>query len=310
MNTVFEPGLVPIQYALFNEAGELERNAMRAQIEFCLNFRPAGIATLGLATEVRDLTPADRRRIVEWNAEDIAGRTPLAVTIFEPTVAAEIASMRHAAAAGASWLIVQPPAEARNTAGVMSALSQVIEASPLPVAIQNAPQYIGVGLDVSAILELARRHPNLGAIKQEVSAVETADLLTRLDGRLRVYSGRGGLELTDCIAAGIHGHVPAPEYADLLGQIWDSAARGDHADATARYERVLPLATFVMQSLPALLTYGKLVLCARLGLACHQRNKAFVPTRFGLAALVRHCRGAGLTIGEADLSAAHPRSEK
>lgn len=293
---MFAKGVYPILYALFDEAGRLSREAMRAQIHACLNDRPAGVATLGLATEVRDLTPEERRQIVEWNAEDIAGRTALAVTIFEPTPELQIQSVRHAAAAGASWVILQPPATARDEAGLMRDYSAVIEASPLPAAFQNAPDYIGVGLGAPAIAELCRRHANLKAIKQEVSAVDTAALRDLVGDRLLVYSGRGGLELIDCIEAGIHGHVPAPEYADRLIEIWDLAARGETDAAYQAYRRILPLALFVMQSLQTLLTYGKFLFCARRDIPFFQRNKSFLPTPFGLRALTRHCDFSGISL--------------
>jgi 2-keto-3-deoxy-L-arabinonate dehydratase len=75
-------GLHPIIYALFDAKGDLDRQAMRRQIEVCIAQGAVGIATLGLATEVRHLSTEQQRQIVEWNVEDIAGRVPLGVTIF------------------------------------------------------------------------------------------------------------------------------------------------------------------------------------------------------------------------------------
>jgi 4-hydroxy-tetrahydrodipicolinate synthase len=61
-----------------------------------------GIAVLGLATEVSKLSVPERRQIVEWVAEDIGGRVPLAVTIAGATPAAQIEAVRHAEAQGAT----------------------------------------------------------------------------------------------------------------------------------------------------------------------------------------------------------------
>jgi 4-hydroxy-tetrahydrodipicolinate synthase len=46
---------------------------------------------------------------------------------------------------------------------------QVADASPLPVAIQNAPQYIGVGLSGAGLDRLSRDHPNVRLLKAEGS---------------------------------------------------------------------------------------------------------------------------------------------
>lgn len=289
-------GIHTVLYALFGADGDVDREAMRRQIEVCIGLGAAGIITLGLATEVRHLTPAQRRRLVEWNAMDIAGRLPFGVTIFEPTAEEQIASVRHAAELGADWVILQPLPTTRDEAGLQAGFAQVLAQSPVPCALQNAPQYIGAGLGDQAIVELSERHPNLFAIKQEVAATETAALVARLAGRLQVLSGRGGIELPDCIEAGIRGHVPAPEYADFLVKIW-ALHYGGHADeARALYARVLPLATFVLQSLESLTMYGKLLFCLRQGLPFHPRPSAAGPDAFGRLALKRHAAFLGIEI--------------
>src|SRR3712207_9067089 len=49
-------------------------------------------------------------------------------------------------------------------------LHDALPISPVPVAVQNAPQYIGAGLTDAGLLELRRRHANLALLKGEGSA--------------------------------------------------------------------------------------------------------------------------------------------
>lgn len=287
-------GVHPIIYALFASDGGLDRQAMRRQIEVCIAQGAVGIATLGLATEVRHLSADQQRQIVEWNVEDIAGRVPLGVTIFAQTPDEQIERVHHAAAAGADWVVLQPPASATDEASLVAAFARVLESSPMPAALQNMPQFIGVGLGVDAIADLTARHKQLIGVKQEVSATETAELVARLGGSAQVLSGRGGIELVDCMAAGVAGNIPAPECADYLIKLWDHMSAGREAQARDIYARVLPVATFVLQSVEALTTYGKLLFCLRHDIAFHQREGAMRPTRFGLQALEGHARGLGI----------------
>ncbi|WP_186766971.1 dihydrodipicolinate synthase family protein [Devosia ginsengisoli] len=287
-------GVHPIIYALFDAEGQLDRQAMRRQVEVCIAQGAVGIATLGLATEVRFLSDAQQRQLVEWNVEDIAGRVPLGVTIFAQTPDEQIERVHHAAAAGADWVVLQPPASAVDETSLVAAFSRVLEASTMPAALQNMPQFIGVGLGVEAIADLAARHKRLIGVKQEVSATETAELVARLAGRAQVLSGRGGIELVDCMAAGVAGNIPAPEYADYLVTLWDHMSAGREDEARDVYRRILPIATFVLQSLEALTTYGKLLFCLRYDIAFHQRAGAMAPTAFGLKALEGHARGLGI----------------
>ena len=287
-------GVHPIIYALFDANGGLDRQAMRRQIEVCIGQGAVGIAALGLATEVRFLSADQQRQIVEWCVADIAGRVPLGVTIFAQTADEQIERVDHAAAAGADWVVLQPPASVSDETSLIAAFSRVLEASKTPAALQNMPQFIGVGLSVDAIADLAARHKRVIGVKQEVSATETAELVFRLAGRAQVLSGRGGIELVDCMAAGVAGHIPAPEYADYLVALWDHMSAGREDEARAVYRRVLPMATFVLQSLEALTTYGKLLFCLRYDIAFHQRPGAAEPTAFGLKALEGHARGLGI----------------
>ncbi|HET8727439.1 MAG TPA: dihydrodipicolinate synthase family protein [Alphaproteobacteria bacterium] len=289
-------GVYPILYSLFDSRGQLDREAMRRQVEGCIEYGADGIATLGLATEVQSLTSRERRLLVEWNAEDIGGRVPLAVTIFEPSAEEQVDAVRHAADAGASWVILQPPATVATPDDLKRAFSHVLDASPLPSAIQNAPQFLGLGLSPAEITELCHHHPQLKLIKQEVSAVETAELVQSVAGKLSVFTGRGGLELVDGLRAGVHGLIPAPEYADALIRIWKLHHDGSIEEAERVYRDVLPLAVFIMQSISSLTCYGKLLLCLRLGIAYHQRDPALIPTAFGIRTLLSHARHAGIPL--------------
>ena len=102
-------GIWPILYAFFTPADTLDRTLMRRQEELCVAGGAHGMAVLGLATEVAKLTPGERRSVVEWAAEDLAGRLKLAVTIFGATPEEQSAAVAHAAGQGAVLAILQPP---------------------------------------------------------------------------------------------------------------------------------------------------------------------------------------------------------
>src|SRR5690606_26647785 len=127
-----------------------------------------------------------------------------------------------------------------------------------------------------------------------VSATETAELVASVGDRLRVFSGRGGLELVDCLRAGIWGHIPAPEYLDHLIEIWRLMAAGEESAARDAYAQIVPIATFILQSLDSLTTYGKLLFCLHHGMPFDPRRDAAPPTRFGIEGLVAHARHIGI----------------
>ena len=279
-------GIYPIVYAFFTESGGLDERLMRRQVRACLAGGAHGMACLGLATEVGKLNLAERRLVLELVAGEVAGRVPLAVTVFGATVEAQLDFIDEAAAAGAAWVILQPPAiPDLDEPSLFRFFGQIADAAPLPVAVQNAPQYLGVGLSPEGLVELAHRHPNVRLLKGEGSAVEIEEVIRATGGRLAVFNGRGGLELTDNLRAGCAGLIPAPDCCDVQVRIVEAFRAGRIDEAEALYRRILPAITFVMQSIPALLCYGKRLTALRLGLELadvHDRAPALPPTAFGL----------------------------
>jgi dihydrodipicolinate synthase/N-acetylneuraminate lyase len=267
---------------------------MRAQVEYCVANGVHGIAALGLGTEVSKLEAAERRLVMEWAAEDLALRLPLAITVFGATPAEQIAFVQAAAERGANWVILQPPQTSERVTEdqLVDFFGAVADASPLPVAIQNAPQYVGVGLSSAGIDRLSRQHPNVRLLKAEGSALETRSLIELTGGRMAVFQGRGGLEFIDVIRAGCVGMIPSVESCHVQSRIFDLMQTGraeDEAEAERLYAQLAPLIVFLMQSVSQFLCYGKRLTAQRLNIAeVHDREPAQAPTAFGLACLARH----------------------
>jgi dihydrodipicolinate synthase/N-acetylneuraminate lyase len=287
-------GVYPMIYALFGPDGALDREAMRRQVDHCVANGAHGVAALGLGTEVSKLSPDERLSVMAWAAADLAGRLPLAVTVFGATPQEQIAFVEAAAARGCDWVILQPPqaGEKITEEQLVDFFGAVADASPLPVAIQNAPQYIGVGLTSQGLDRLSRHHPNVCLLKAEGSAVETRALIELTEGRMAVFQGRGGMEFTDVMRAGCVGMIPSVESCHIQSKMFDLMQTGraeDEAEAERLYAELAPLVMFLMQSVGQFLCYGKRLTAQRLGLAeVHDRQPAQAPTDFGLDCLARH----------------------
>jgi 4-hydroxy-tetrahydrodipicolinate synthase len=294
MTTAAFEGVYPILYAFFDRAGRLDREAMRRQVEACVAGGAHGVAALGLATEVGKLSAAERREVMGWVLEDVGGRLPVAITVFGETPEVQAGFVRAAAEAGASWVILQPPpTRPLSEAELLRFFGRVMDASPIPVAVQNAPQYIGVGLGDAGLLELRRQHANFVLLKGEASALEVERTIGALGGEVAVFNGRGGLELPDCLRAGCAGMIPAPECFDVQVRVFEAVRCGDDEEAERLYGEILPLIVFTMQSIDQFLCYGKRVTARRLGLGeVFDREPCQRPTPLGLAIAAR--RSAGL----------------
>lgn len=281
-------GVHAIVFAFFDEREELSRQAMRRQAELCLSAGVAGVAALGLATEVAKLSFAERCRIIDWTAEDVNGRAALGFTISGQSVAEQVALLREAERARADWLVLQPPQVGSYPAEeYISFFSRVMAQTDLPCAIQNAPQYLGRGLSDTDIDLLRRRHANFRVIKAEAAADDAARLKRMAGDDFLVFNGRGGLEMIACLDAGCDGFLLAPDLVDYGARVMQLYEAGARDAAQALHARSLPAIGFVMRSLEHLVCYGKRLFALRAGLAVHDRAPALRPDPLELAELER-----------------------
>jgi 2-keto-3-deoxy-L-arabinonate dehydratase len=290
-------GIYPMMYAFFRRDGSLDREVMRRQVVAVLRGGAHGIAVLGLATEASKLSGQERRQLVEWVTHDVAGAVPVAVTVSEPTMAAQAEFANWAKGKGASWVILQPPPErGMPEAWYVDFFAGVMERVEMPCAVQNAPEYIGVGLGPESIKALKERCTNFALLKGEGPMLSIRRVIEAVEGKLAVFNGRGGLELPDNLRAGCAGMIPATDTFDYQVKIFELMRRGGEDERAAEeiYQQVLPAIVFTLQSLDTLICYGKRVAALRLGVPeVYDRAPALQPTDFGLSCTRRYADRLG-----------------
>jgi 2-keto-3-deoxy-L-arabinonate dehydratase len=297
INAISPAGIWPVLYAYFDNQNHLDRNAMRVQVEQTIAAGAPGIVVLGLATEVQRLSRSEREQIADWAHEDIGFRVPLAVTVTGETPEAQIEFGNWCAVHGAQWLILQPPSTRTQSerfyfdffAAVMQGLPRTVGAG-----IQNAPEYLGVGLSPESLTELGNKCANFRWLKGEGAATvlhPTIQCLRESGNTMPVFNGRGGQELLDNLRAGCAGMIVAPDCFDYQLSIFEAFKR-DPAAAQRLYEDVLPAIVFVMQSLDALTCYGKRIAAWRMGFEV-QHDRGILPTVFGLECARRFAESLG-----------------
>jgi 4-hydroxy-tetrahydrodipicolinate synthase len=288
-------GIYPMLYAFFDSSGELDRAATRRQVEACIAAGAHGLAVGGLASECNKLSTTEKRQLADWVLADAAGRVPVSVTVSEASVAGQIEMIRAAAGAGAAWVVLQPPpVRSASEEELIRFFGAVADAAPIPVGIQNAPQFIGIGLSDSGLIELNRRHPNVSILKAEGDALQSAALAEAAAGAFDLFNGRNGVDLIDTLAAGFSGVIPSPDVVDIEARIYDLYRAGDTPEAERLYKEILPLVSFLMLSVDHLLCYGKRLTARRIGLGeVHDRVPAKVQHPFGIDRTTHWARDLG-----------------
>jgi len=280
-------GVYPILYSFFDTNGHLDREAMRRQVEGCIASGAHGITIMGLATEVGKLDVNERRQVIDWVGQDIAGRVPYAVTVGEGSVPGQIEFVKAAKAAGADWAILQPPAiMGVPESEYVKFLGAVADQSDIPLAVQNAPGVMATSLSNGALKTLNRQHPNVCLLKAEGPATYIRQLMEDTEGVFDIFGGFAGIQFPDSLRAGCVGMIPAIDLFDPQVRIYELMREGTPeaiAQAEEIHRELLPLIVFMMSSVENFIAYGKHLAALRLGLPNGLARQPSVPVMdFGL----------------------------
>ena len=280
-------GIYPMLYSFFTRDNVLDRNAHRRQVNATIAAGAHGLAIGGLASECNKLSAEEKRQLLEWTLEDAAGRVPVSVTLTANTLSDQKSAIAHARESGAAWGVLQPPPVRGATTGeLVDFFCQAASTSKIPLGIQNAPEYIGIGLDNLAMLDLAQRAPSIQILKAEGPSPYISQLMEEIGHQFTVFNGRNGVELIDNLRAGCAGTIPGVECCDYQAHIFDLWHAGDVTSATDHFKQVLPLLSFLMLTVDHLLCYGKRLAARRLQLGpVYDRGPSLPPDPANLATL-------------------------
>ena len=287
-------GIYPMLYAFFDDRGVLRQDPFRLQVDVALGTQAAGVAILGLGTEVSKLTFDERIDVLEVVAKRIDGRKPLLATVYGDTITEQIEFSKQAIQNGTSALMLQPPSQKMDDAKLVGFFSKIISAVDCPVGIQNAPEFLGFGLSNESLIALANDHENFTIAKLECNAVNLESVASDLGDSVMLFNGRCGLELPDNLRAGACGLIPAIDTVDKTSEIFAEFTSGNEELADKLYADLLPVLCFVMQGIPHFLTYGKMLAAARLGIELGGSREHSLPaTDFGTACIRRFLKHLG-----------------
>ncbi len=287
-------GIHSVLYSLFDEAGAIDHGAMRAQAQLVRDLGVDGVTVLGLATEVGKLREAERRALVETVTAEVAGTLPFSVTIYGNSVAEQRAGLEHALGSGADWVILQPPGAGKySSQSYLEFFAAVADGFDTSIALQNAPEYLGVGLSEADIGRLTHMIPGFRCLKAEAPAIEFASMRAAAPNDIALLNGRGGLQMMECLSAKADGFILAPDLIDLAIAAFASWKDGNHATSAEHHQRALPAICFIMQSLEHLICYGKRLFGYRAGFTIHDRVPSLKPTPFGLSVISQYAKELG-----------------
>lgn len=241
-------GTFPVLCTPFRDDGQIDGDDFDALIDFVLACGADGCVYPGVASEVDTLSDTERADMIRRLGERLDGRVPFVVGASADTSDAVLAHIAVAARAGAVCAMVMAPGTLGPDADAqISFFDRIAADSPIPIMLQNAPVPIGAGLRPGVVAEIAKAVAGVRYVKEET--LPCGQNLTRIreacgDAIDGVFGGAGGRYITDELARGSLGTMPAAELCDLHVRLVDAWRAGNEAEARRLFAVSLPALNF------------------------------------------------------------------
>ncbi len=242
-------GIYQILQTPFDDHGNIDWDSFARQIEYCVAAGAHGMVVPALASEFFTLSDAERKQIVAFAGERIAGRTPFVVGVqgLNQRIALEFA--RHACDHAATALMAMPPYLRKAPKADVRGYYQQLAGFDRPLIIQNAPAPIGSPLSPQELVELLAAECEIKYIKEETPPIlQHISQILELDKGdcLGVFGGANGIYLVDELKRGACGNMPAGGFVDVQVRIYDLFRAGEIEQAEQLGFQLLPLLNYAM----------------------------------------------------------------
>jgi 4-hydroxy-tetrahydrodipicolinate synthase len=253
-------GIIPPMTTPFDGAGELDEDAVRAQVRFLIEAGVQGLAAGGSTGEGQTLDQDELRRLVAVTAEAAAGRIPVIAGIIVDSTRDAIRRGRAVADLGVAALQVTPVHYLfrPDDDAMLEHFRAIAEATGLPILIYNVVPWSY--LSPQLLVRIMREVPGVIGVKQSAGDLKLlADLLITAPTGKRIFSAVDAL-LYPSFALGAHGSIAAILTAAPAAcvQLWDAARADNHDRALDLHRRLLGLwNALVADNLPACTKYAQ-----------------------------------------------------
>ena len=238
-------GTFPVLPTIFTSSGEIDEAGFRRVAEWAIECGADGVVFPGLASEYDHLTLEERLHLIGVVGDITKDRVAFVAGCGGHSDEESAELIRMAAQAGAAAaMVVTPARKGEDLAELASFYNFLADAAPVPIMLQNAPKPMGLGLSPEEVLAVAAAAPGIRYIKEENAPCGQRITGIREAGGSAlagIFGGAGGRYITDELARGADGTMPAVEIADLHVALIAANRRGDWAAVRRLFERTLPL---------------------------------------------------------------------
>ena len=187
------------------ENGEVNYDAYEALLEDQIKNHTDAVITVGTSGEAPTLDDDEHLEVIKFTVEVVKGRIPVIAGTGSNNTAHAIMMSEESEKLGADGLLLVTPYYNKATqGGLIAHYSAIAQSTKLPCIVYNVPSRTGTTVQPKTMMEIAKRNPNVTAIKEasgNFSAI--AELAHLSDGMIDIYSGNDDQVVPLCALGGV-----------------------------------------------------------------------------------------------------------
>lgn len=239
-------GIFVILSTPYTASGAVDYEDLAFQVEWLDHAGVHGLVWPQNSSDYPRLSAEEIRRGMEVLTDANRGRPMTLVLGVQQDATPDMVELaRFAERLEPDMMIAMPPKVGSSLAHYRAYYEALAGVTRRPVMIQTQPNLPGVEFETDFILDLARRHPQLGYVKEEAQPV--FDRIQALVGRpeiQRVFSAMRGRYFAYDLRLGVDGLVSGMAmYADVFVRMWEAHLAGDWDDVRDIHGKLLVMLT-------------------------------------------------------------------
>jgi len=232
----------------FDDNLKVDTESIKSLVDFLLDTGITGLAILGFLGELHKLSNAERQLVTKTFIQHTKGRVPVWVGVRAHGITGAIEQAQEAQDAGADAVFAAPLDNASD-AILFDYYKAVADAIKIPVVIHDFPDSFGTEIRPEVVARLAKEG-GVHMIKMEEPPV--GPKISRIrelagDEDMKIFGGLGGMFFLEELQRGAVGTMTGFAYPEVLVEIYNRYASGDHVGAAAVFDRYCPLIRYEFQ---------------------------------------------------------------
>ncbi len=236
-------GIITALLTPFHPDGALDLRILRTRIAWQLDQGIQGLLVGGVSGEYVNLSPEERRQMVQATVDAVGGRVPVIAGILEPNTRQAVAAAKDFEALGVQVLLLLTPFHNLPTpSGIFNHFRTVHDATSLPILLYNNPGRTGIDMDLAFQEELAALPRVFGVKECRREMAIVSEQIRRARPGFAVLSGEDDLSLATFVLGGAGAILTGGNILPgLFLDIFHLVQRGEVAKAVELHHQMMPL---------------------------------------------------------------------